>query len=83
MSGEAEHLEVLQQEMGALRGAVHVKADCLRIAVNEARAGMGGCRVDDEVILEKINECMSQVGFMVIRLQPRSNVSSGADPWDR
>ena len=82
MPGASENFEVLQQEMEALVGAVHVKADCLRIAVNEARAGMGGRRVEDEAILERINECLSQVGFVVVR-QPRSNASSGTDPWDR
>jgi hypothetical protein len=36
----------------------------------------------EEAILEGINECLSQVGFSVIR-KPRSNASSGTDPWDR
>ena len=39
-------------------------------------------KVEDEVILEKINECLSQVGFLAIR-KPGSKASSGTDPWDR
>jgi hypothetical protein len=78
MAGMMENLE----ELKGLIGMVHVRADGLRGAVNDARAGVGGMKAEDEVILERINECLSQVGFLAIR-KPRSNACSGTDPWDR
>ena len=61
---------------------VHVTSSDLRRTIELARKGIDGVPVDDEVILERINECMFQVGLLVIR-RPRSNASSGTDPWDR
>jgi hypothetical protein len=78
MPGAIENLDVLKQ----LIGEVHLRADGLRLSIKDARAGAGEMRVEDEVILEKINGCLSQVGFLAIR-KPRSNASSGTDPWDR
>ena len=78
MAGTMENSEVLKM----LIEDVHVRAATLRGAVREARAGIGGMKAEDEVILEKINGCLSQVGFLVIR-KPGSKASSGTDPWDR
>ena len=78
MAGTMNNLEVLR----LLVESVHVKAEGLRLAVKEAHAGVGGMRVEDDVILEQINGCLSPVGFLAI-LKPRSNASSGTDPWDR
>jgi hypothetical protein len=61
---------------------VCVTACELRRTIELARREQDGVPVDDEAILEGINECLSQVGFSVIR-KPRSNASSGTDPWDR
>jgi len=61
---------------------VHVTSNDLRRTIELARKGFDGTPVDDEVILERINECLSQAGFLVIR-KPRSKASSGTDPWDR
>ena len=61
---------------------VHVASSDLRRTIELARKGFYGNPVDDDVILERINECLSQAGFLVIR-KPRSNASSGTDPWDR
>jgi hypothetical protein len=73
-----ESLEVLKH----LIGDVTAKADALRLSIKEACEGVGGIRVGDDVILERINGCLFQVGFLVIR-KPSSNASSGTDPWDR
>jgi len=61
---------------------VHVTSNDLRRTIELARKGFDGTPVDDEVILERINECLSQASFLVIR-KPRSKASSGTDPWDR
>jgi hypothetical protein len=67
---------------GQLVLKVYIAAHDLRRAIELARADFEGSQVDDEVILERINECLSEVGFLVIR-KPRSKASFGTDPWER
>jgi hypothetical protein len=78
MREEIENLEAMRR----LVDVVHLRADGLRKAVMEARVGVGGVRADDDLLLAKINDCLSSSGFLVIR-RLRSNVSSGSDPWER
>ena len=78
MSSATESIEIKRQ----LISNVRLTADALRCSIGFARGGPEEVVVDDEVILEKINECLSQVGFLAIR-KPGSKASSGTDPWDR
>jgi len=74
MAGIMENLD----EMKKWIAWVHIRANSLALDIKSAREN----KVEDEVILERINECLSQARFLVIR-KPRSNASSGTDPWDR
>jgi hypothetical protein len=78
MSSATESIEIKRH----LISDVYRISDALRQAIGFARGGPEEVMVDDAVILEKINECLSQMGFLVVR-KPRSNASSGTDPWDR
>jgi hypothetical protein len=64
-----------------LRRSLVDKSEELRKSVEEARTVVGGTGLMDAVILEKINERLSQAGFLVIQKPTKS--SSGTDPWDR
>jgi hypothetical protein len=78
MFEDRDRLKVLMVMVSAisdeLQGAV--------VDVRDVRKGVEVVGSEDEVILARINEHMSPVGFLVIR-SPRSNASSGTDPWDR
>ena len=65
----------------ALR-SVQFTSNDLRLAIKGVRGGPEGSLVDDETILETLNSCLSGLGFLVVR-RPRSNASSGTDPWAR